>query len=164
MQKVKSMDNRRLSVIQRSVIIIDFIFELHTIDWNTISAVATCFEVIIVFIPAVFFFVYYKVNYLDWWIYDQNQNGMKVVLHNKSKSSIFVLKQTIQVKNNETREYTIPLISNSEINSIQIKPDDFIVLNIDFGLYDISHDCDVILYLEFGGKGKRIIKLHKKYK
>ena len=151
-------------VYTKGVIIMDFVFELQTIDWNTIAAIATCLEVIIVFIPALFFFVYFKINYLDWWIYNQTQNGMKVVLHNKSKSSIFVLRQTIQVKSNSNREYTIPLMSNSEINSIQIKPDDFIVLNLDFRLYDITPDCDVILHLEFGGKRKRIIRLHKKHK
>lgn len=139
-------------------------FELQKIDWNTIAAIATCMEVIIVLVPALFYLVYFKINYLDWWIYSHNQNGMKIVIHNKSKSSVFLLKQKLQIKSNSNKEHDIPQKSNSEINSIQIKPDEFIVINVDFGFYNITPNCDVFLHLKFGGKRKKTIILQKKCK
>ena len=135
---------------------------MQTINWDAVSAITSCIEIIIIFLPALYFFIYFKISFIDWWIYNQNENGMKVAIHNKSKSSIFILDEIIIVKNKKKIQYSIPMISNSDTKFICIKPDDIIYINVDFKQYKITSICDVFMQLEFGGKRKVTKKIVKK--
>lgn len=128
------------------------------INWTAISAIASWIQLLIVFVPIIIYFFFSKFNYIDYWILNKNENGMEVVLHNKSKSSLFLLKEEI-VKKNQNIPHTITIPFDTQVDYVCIKPDETTHIIIDYGMLGISQLDTLILTLEFGGKK---LKQHKK--
>lgn len=128
-------------------------------NWELLSALAAWTEIFILFIPAVGYFFYSKINFVNYWTLNQTSNGMAVAIHNKSKSSLFVLQEEICVKSSHNcHKYKLPI----EKTQVCIKPDDVIYINIDYEMYHISISDKIILYLQFAGKGRKQKKKIKK--
>lgn len=131
----------------------DWLRQLDILNWDALSALAAWTEIMILFIPAVVYFFYSKISYVGYWSFNQTPNGMKVAVHNKSKSSLFILQEEICVKNKLTSHtYCLSIQSNCGMNYICIKPDDIIYINIDYEIFHILPSDRIILYIQFGGK------------
>ena len=127
-------------------------------NWDLWSALAAWTEIIILFIPAVGYFFYLKFSFVSYWVFNQTSNGMNVAVHNKSKSSLFVLQEEICVKNGQNcHTYCLPTKLN-----LCIRPDDVIYINIDYEMYHISASDQIILNNQFGGKRRKQKKKIKK--
>lgn len=137
--------------------------QIDIMNWDLWSALAAWTEIIILFIPAVGYFFYSKFSYVSYWVFNQTTNGMYVAIHNKSKSSLFVLQEEICVKNGQNcHTYSLSAKANCEMNQICIRPDDVIYINIDYEMYHISSSDEIILYIQFGGKKRKQKKKIKK--
>lgn len=141
--------------------------ELDLTNWNMWSALAAWIELMFFFIPAIGYFLYSKISYVDYWIFNQTESGMKIAIHNKSKTSLFVLQEEICVKNRKKScTYQLPVQSNHEVNYMCIQPDGVIYINIDYAIYQIVSSDQIILFIQFGGKRykqKKIIKRESTY-
>ena len=134
----------------------DLLKQLEDINWDVWSALAAWTEIMIIFIPAVWYFVYSKFSFISYWIFNQTPNGMNVAIHNKSKSSLFILQEEICVKNSQnSHTYCLPVKANCEMNQVCIRPDDVIYISIDYEMYHISISDQIILYIQFGGKRRK---------
>ncbi len=134
----------------------DLLKQFEFINWDFWSALAAWTEIMIFFIPAVAYFFYSKFSFVSYWIFNQTSNGMNIAIHNKSKSSLFILQEEICVKNSQNcHTYCLPMKSNCDMNQICIRPDDVIYINIDFEIYNISSFDQIILYIQFGGKKRK---------
>ena len=134
----------------------DLLKQLEFINWNIVSALAAWTEILIIFVPAVVYFFYSKLSFVDYWAFNQTSNGMSVAIHNNSRSSLFILQEELCVKNSQNNHtYCIPLKSNYEINYVCIKPDEAIYIDIDYEIYHISYSDQIILYIQFGGKKRK---------
>ena len=131
----------------------DWLKQLELINWDIWTAIAAWTEIMLFFIPAVGYFFYSRISFVSYWVFNQTSNGMNVAIHNKSKSSLFILQEELCVKNGQNcHTYQLPIKSNCEMNYICIRPDDVIYINIDYEIYHISSTDQIILYIQFGGK------------
>lgn len=127
--------------------------QLEFVNWDFWSALAAWAEILIIIIPAVGYFFYSKFCFVSYWTFNQTTNGMKIAIHNKGISSLFVLQAEICVKNKRNcQTYCLLMKSNYEINQVCIRPDDVIYIDIDYEMYHISSSDKIILYIQFGGK------------
>lgn len=134
----------------------DWLKQLGYINWDALSALAAWTEIMILFVPAVGYFIYSKLNYTNYWVLNQTSNGMIIAIHNKSKSSLFILQEEICVKNGQNyHTHCLPMKSNCEMNYVYIRPDDTIYISIDYEMYNISYSDQIILYIQFGGKKRK---------
>lgn len=133
---------------------------LSEINWEAVSAIASWTEILLVIIPAIILYIYYKFSYVNFWLFDQTLNGVKVAIHNKSKNTLFILNAKLIIKHKwKNIEYDLPITSDTQYSSI--KPDSIVQFQIDYAIYDIK-DTDTIKFrIQFGGK---YLKKHKKVK
>ena len=133
---------------------------LNEINWEAMSAIASWTEILLIIIPAIILYIYYKFSYVNFWLFDQTLNGVKVAIHNKSKNTLFILNAKLIIKHKwKNIEYDLPVISDTQYSSI--KPDSVAQFHIDYAMYEIK-DSDIIkLRIQFGGK---YLKKHKKVK
>lgn len=147
--------------------IMNWLKQLELINWDMWAALAEWIEIMILFIPVVGYFFYSKLSFVNYWEFNQTSNGMNIAIHNKSKSSLFILQEELCVKNGHNcHTYYLPMKLNFEINYVCIRPDDVIYINIDYEMYHIEPSDQVILYIQFGGKRhkqKRKIKRGNTY-
>lgn len=133
---------------------------LNEINWEAVSAIASWTEILLIVIPAIILYIYYKFSYVDFWLFDQTLNGVKVAIHNKSKNTLFILKAKLIIKHKwKNIEYDLLVISDRQDSSI--KPDSVVQFHIDYEIYDIEDTDTIKIRLEFGGK---YLKKHKKVK
>lgn len=139
-----------------------FLDYIKTINWDAVSALAAWLEILLIFIPAASYFIYSKINYISYWNFKQTPNGMMIALHNKRKSSLFILNQEIVVKRKKSSHtYQLPLQSDANLDYICIKPNEIATIKIDYEIYGISTLDTVFLKIQFGGK---LFKKTKKVK
>lgn len=130
--------------------------QLNLLDWEMWSAIAAWIEIIILFIPIIGYIFYSKLNFANYWVLNQTSNGIDIAIHNKSKSSLFVLQEEICVKNSKgCSTYSLFIKHNSKINHICIKPDKIICISIDYEMYHILPSDQIILYIQYGGRKYR---------
>lgn len=138
---------------------------LQNIDWNAITAIAAWVEILIFFIPAILIYIRSKIRYVEFWISEKTTNGLKIGIHNKSKYSLYMLREKIEIKgksNISPRHYFKDLDYIGE--PLRIEPDATIFINIDYEIYQILSSDKIILYVKFGGKIKEKSKVIKRGK
>lgn len=136
---------------------------IKTVNWDAVSALAAWVEILLIIIPVISYFIYSKINYVSYWNFRQTPNGIMIALHNKRKSSLFILKQEIYIKRKKLScTYQLPLQSDSNLDYICIKPDEIIYIKIDYEIYDISISDKVFLKIRFGGKSREKTKKVKR--
>lgn len=133
---------------------------LSDINWEAMSAIASWTEIFLIIIPAIVLYIYYKFSYVNFWLFDQTLNGVKVVIHNKSKNTLFILNAKLIIRHKwKNVEYDLPVISDTQYSSI--KPDNVAQFHIDYAMYEIKDNDIIKLRIQFGGK---CLKKHKKVK
>lgn len=127
--------------------------QLDITNWNKWSAWAAWAQFAFLFLPAFCYFFRKRLCYINCWFFDASQNGIKMAIHNKSRTSLFMLRPEICIRNSQvshTRRSHISL--NCIANYTCIKPDDVIYINIDYVKYNISPSDHITLYVRFAGK------------
>lgn len=131
---------------------------LNQINWEALSAIASWTQILLIIIPAIVFCIYYKISYVDFWVFDQTANGIKVAIHNKSKNTLFILNAKLIIKQKrKTQVYDLPLSADKQYSSIS--PDSITQFNVDYTIYEIEDSDTIKLKIQFGGK---YLKKHKK--
>lgn len=125
---------------------------VYSINWDAVTAIAACLEVLLVLVPAIILVINYKLCYIEFWFYKKTSNGVTIVLHNKSKSSLFLLDQTmINKRHGSKKKCRISLPLNNENNN-RIEPDGITYIPIDYAIYKTCASDKKIIKLKFGGK------------
>lgn len=133
---------------------------VNQVNWEALSTIASWAEIFLIIIPAVTLYIYYKISYVNFWVFNQTINGVKVAIHNKSKNSLFILNIKLIIKNKRNiKIYDYPLSLSQEYLSID--PDDITQINIDYAKYEINDNDSIKLKIQFGGK---YLKKYKKVK
>ena len=98
------------------------------LPWNVFDTIINLFELLVVCVPAIFIFIYYKFLTLSVWARDVTEYGTTLVIHNKSNKSIFIT--DIQFVKLEGSFFDNPCIMWDD-NIIRLKPDDYteVVIN-----------------------------------
>lgn len=131
---------------------------LSEINWEAVSAIASWAEILLIIIPAIVLYIYYKFSYVNFWLFEQTLNGVKVAIHNKSKNKLFILDAKLIIKHKQKNiVYDLPVISDKQYSSIN--PDSVIQFHIDYAMYEIKESDTIRLRIQFGGKH---FKKHKK--
>lgn len=129
------------------------LLQLTFIDWEILSALAAWAEILLIFIPAVYYFVRFKMDFVSYWIFEETSNGLKVAIHNKTKSSLFILHQELCVKKSQgIKKHTISMETYNETLPICVKPDEVIYIIIDYEIYNIAPSDHLVLNMQFAGK------------
>lgn len=132
---------------------------LTNINWDAVSAIAACLEVIIILVPAVIFFFYTRLKFAKLWISNKSQNGIQIAIHNKSKNSIYLLNEKIITSNKSgINKFDIHINFEDDSKFICIQPDEAIFVDIDFAKYSIVSGSTITLELKFGGKFRKVRK------
>ncbi|MBQ3417289.1 MAG: hypothetical protein IJH32_05590 [Ruminococcus sp.] len=131
----------------------------NSINWTAIDVIINLFDTLIIFIPAVISFVYYKTHRIDMFITSKTDSGIKLYLHNVSKNSVLIWNAVLKYKglkkdiciNNSFR------IQANEENRI-ILPDNMISVTLDYAMLNIPpiKKGRIILYL---GKHKIVKRI-----
>lgn len=133
---------------------------LSEINWEAVSAVASWIEIFLIIIPAIILYIYYKFSYVNFWLFDQTLNGVKVAIHNKSKNTLFILNAKLIIKYKwKNVKYDLPVIPDTQYFSI--KPDSIVQFQIDYAIYNIQDTDTIKIRIQFGGKH---LKKYKKVK
>lgn len=98
------------------------------LPWNVFDTIINLFELLVVLVPAIFIFIYYKILTLSVWVRDITAYGTTLVIHNKSNKSIFIT--DIQVIKLEGSCFENPCIMWND-NIMRLRPDDYteVVIN-----------------------------------
>lgn len=131
---------------------------LSEINWEAVSAIASWIEILLIIIPAIVLYVYYKFSYVNFWLFNQTLNGVKVAVHNKSKNTLFITNAKLIIKHKwKSIVYDLSVISDKQYPSIS--PDSVIQFPIDYAMYEIKDSNTIKLSIQFGGK---YLKKYKK--
>lgn len=130
---------------------------LSKINWEVVSAIASWTEILLIIIPAIVLYIYYKFSYVNFWLFEGTLNGVKVALHNKSKNTLFILNAKLVIKCKcKNIIYDLPVISDKQYASIN--PDGIVLFHIDYAMYKIKDSDTIKLRIQFGGKYLRKYK------
>lgn len=111
----------------------------NSIDWTAIDVVINLFNTLIIFIPALVSFVYYKTHKIDIYITSQTNSGIKLYLHNVSKNTVFILDAIIKSKELENDVSVINSFETQENSETKcILPDSMICLTLDYAMLNIT--------------------------
>lgn len=131
---------------------------LREINWDAVSAIASWTEILLIIIPAIVLYIYYKFSYVNFWLFEETPNGVKVALHNKSKNTLFISNAKLIIKRKwKNIVYDLPVISDKQYSSIP--PDSVVQFHIDYAMYKIKDSDTIKLRIQFGGK---YLKKYKK--
>lgn len=113
--------------------------DCSTFDWTAFDAMINLFDTFIIVIPAIITFIHYKVNKLEINVISKTNSGIKLCLHNVSRSTIFVLKASLDSKELHNKIDIIEYFtSESNEKLLSIKPDCVISLTLDYTIMNIS--------------------------
>lgn len=96
---------------------------LTNLDWTMVDAIIHLLELLVMMIPAIAVFIYYKFNSLKLYIKEVTRFGAIIIVHNKSNKTIFLTETKIASKKStdSSLEHSI-LLSPTNIDSL-LKPD-----------------------------------------
>lgn len=115
------------------------------LPWNIFDTIISLLELIVVCVPAIFIFLYYKLQTLSVWTKEVTNSGTTLVIHNKSNKSVFIT--DIQFVNSENHCFDKPYIIR-ENDITQLRPDDYI---------------EVVINYNKNGKARQSFKIVVKY-
>ena len=99
------------------------------LPWNIFDTIISLFELLVVCVPAISIFIYYKIQSLSVWPKEVTNNGTTLVIHNKSNKSIFIT--DIQFVNLENGCFEKACIMKDN-DITQLKPDDYMEIVINY--------------------------------
>lgn len=99
------------------------------LPWNIFDTIISMIELLVVCIPAITVFMYYKVQSLSIWPLDITDNGTTLLIHNKTNKSIFIT--DMQFVASEESHFVKPCIAWNSIVT-QLKPDDYLEVTINY--------------------------------
>lgn len=121
--------------------------ELGVIDWNKCTALATWFSNMLILYPMFIYFLVKTLKYIDHWFLDESTTGLTIAIHNKTKSSLFILQAKLVIQGEHTKDI-------DDLTSNCIKPDEFLKIPIDYVKHGITDAEHVSLHIHFAGKIK----------
>lgn len=99
------------------------------LPWNIFDTIISLTELLFVYVPAIAFFMYYKIHSLSICPIDVTDNGTKLLIHNKTNKSIIIT--DMQFINSKNSSFEKPCIMrNSTVT--QLKPDDCMEVVINY--------------------------------
>lgn len=99
------------------------------LPWNIFDTLISLIELLVVCIPAISIFIYYKIHTLSVWTKEVTNNGATLVIHNKSNKSIFIT--DIQFVNSENGCFEKACIMYDN-HITQLKPDGYMEIVINY--------------------------------
>lgn len=125
------------------------------IPWNAIDTLINFLELLLLCVPAVVAFVYYKIKSVSILVLDKTPNGASFIIHNKTNKSIFIT--DISVVSLGKRDPINPSIARQK-EATQLKPDDHIKVIVNYTKTS-QHKQKFKLIVEYNLKHKKGVKV-----
>lgn len=130
-----------------------FFKDLNMVNWEAVSAITSIFEICLLFVPTILVYLYVRVVLIDCWIYNETKNGLEIAIHNKGKTSIYILNlKIIKTSSSFCKAYVYCE------TFICIKPDEMYPIHIDYQKYSLTQTDSLKLEMNYGGKKRKLCK------
>lgn len=131
----------------------------NNFDWSAVSAIVDILGLFTIWIPAIIYYIYSHISFMDCWIIEETSNGLTIALHNKVKYSIYVSYCNVKIFcNKDVSSYKY------DMNAISIKPDEICQLKIDINDIDIPSRNFFCLKVKFNGRRSTYYQIMKRRK
>lgn len=105
------------------------------LPWAIFDTLISLAELLMLFVPAILAFVYYRVQSVALYVYDITNNGATFLIHNRTKKSIFI--SDIQFVPLLNCDFGNPVVSWNKFIT-QLKPDDYMEVVVNYTKYSKS--------------------------
>lgn len=99
------------------------------LPWDIFDTLIGFIELIIIIIPAIIVFMYYRIQSISLYSYDITNNGATFLIHNRTNRSIFI--SDVQFRVTENCDLGNPVISWND-TVLQLKPDDYVKIVVNY--------------------------------
>lgn len=109
---------------------------INQINWDFVSTIISCIDTLIIIVPAIIGFIYYKFRKVRI-ILLRETNGLKIIIQNVSKNTIYI-KDLNLICGSDKEAKSFPKSELDQKNTLEIPPDESLIVNLDYEFFPIK--------------------------